>query len=212
MSSQLIITLAILAAAVVLFLSERLSIDLVALLVLVALGFSRVLTPQEVFSGLSDTAVITILAIFVLAYGLEVTGVAGRMGAFLVRTAGGSEIRLTVALMSAAAFLSLFMNNIAVASILLPATSTIAKKTHVKLSRLLIPLAFATLLGGMATLFTTTNIVVSGVLRASGYQGFGVLDFAPVGIPLIIVGITYMALLGRKMLPAEPSNEREEVI
>jgi di/tricarboxylate transporter len=98
MNSELILTLVILAAAVVLFLSERLSIDLVALLVLVALGLSRVLTPQEVFSGLSDTAVITILAIFVLAYGLEATGIAERMGEILVRAAGGSEVRLTFAL------------------------------------------------------------------------------------------------------------------
>src|SRR5512143_1306407 len=171
MNSGLIITLIILTAAIVLFLSERLSIDLVALLVLVALGFSRVLTPQEVFSGLSDNAVITILAIFILAHGLEVTGIAEKMGNFLIRAAGGSETRLVITLMSSAAFMSLFMNNIAVASILLPATSTIAKRANIKLSRLLTPLAFGTLLGGMATLFTTTNIVVSGVLRNSGYRG-----------------------------------------
>lgn len=212
MNSGLIITLIILAVAIILFLSERIAIDLVALLVLVALGLSRVLTPQEVFSGFSDTAVITILAIFVLAEGLEVTGIAERIGEILVRTAGGSETRLIVALMSAAAFMSLFMNNIAVASILLPATSTMARKANVKLSRLLMPLAFGTLLGGTATLFTTTNIVVSGVLKSNGYRGFGILDFAPVGIPLVIFGITYMALWGRRLLPKETTIERTDVI
>ncbi|NJC95588.1 MAG: SLC13 family permease [Anaerolineae bacterium] len=212
MNNELIITLVILAGAIVLFLSERLSVDLVALLVLVALGLSRVLTPQEVFSGFSDTAVITILAIFVLAHALEVTGIAERMGDVLVRTAGGSEVRLIVALMSAAAFMSLFMNNIAVASILLPATSSIAKRTNIKISRLLMPLAFGTLLGGTATLFTTTNIVVSGVLKSNGYRGFGVLDFAPVGLPLVIVGIVYMAIWGRRLLPAESRTEVEDVI
>lgn len=212
LSSELIITLVILITAIVLFLSERLSIDLIALLVLIALGFSRVLTPQEVFSGLSDTAVITILAIFVLAHGLEVTGIADRMGEVLVRAAGSSEIRLIFALMSLAAFMSLFMNNIAVASILLPAASTAAKKTNIKLSRLLMPLAFGTLLGGSATLFTTTNIVVSSVLKDSGYQGFGVLDFLPVGLPVALAGIAYMVFFGRKMLPAEESAERAQVI
>src|SRR5689334_16117047 len=172
MNSQLIITLSILVLALVLFLSERFAVDLVALLVLVALGLSRVLTPQEVFSGLSDPAVVTILAIFVLANGLQVTGIAERVGTFLVRTSGQSEIRLIVTLMSVAAFMSLFMNNIAVATILLPVTSTVAKKADVKLSRLLIPLAFGTLLGGMATLFTTTNIVVNSMLRTSGYRPF----------------------------------------
>lgn len=212
MSKELIITLIILVMAIVLFLSERLSVDLVALLVLVALGLNRILTPQEVFSGFSDTAVITILAIFVLAYGLEVTGIAERMGEVLVRAAGGSEARLVVALMSTAAFMSLFMNNIAVASILLPATSTMAKKTNVKLSRLLMPLAFGTLLGGTATLFTTTNIVVSGVLKSNGLRGFGVLDFAPVGLPLVFVGIFYMAIWGRRLLPAESRIEGADVM
>jgi len=212
MSVELIITLVILATAIILFLSERLAIDLVALLVLVALGLSRVLTPQEVFSGFSDTAVITILAIFVLAEGLEVTGIADRMGEVLVRIGGGSEIRLIIALMSAAAFMSLFMNNIAVASILLPATSTIARKANVKLSRLLMPLAFGTLLGGTATLFTTTNIVVSGILKSNGYPGFGVLDFAPVGLPLVLFGIVYMAIWGRRLLPKETSIEHSNAI
>ncbi len=212
MKPDLVITLVILTAAIVLFLSERLSVDLVALLVLVALGLSRVLTPQEVFSGLSDTAVITILAIFVLAHGLEVTGVADRMGDLVVRLAGKSEARLVAALMTTAAFMSLFMNNIAVASTLLPATATVARRSGIKISRLLIPLAFGSLLGGSATLFTTTNIVVSGVLQDNGYRGFGVLDFAPVGLPVVVVGIAYMVLLGRRLLPKEKPAERGEVL
>jgi len=210
-NNDLIITLIILGGAMILLLSERLTFDLVGLLVLVALGLTRVLTPQEVFSGLSDNAVITILAIFVLAHGLEASGISERMGDFLVRAAGKNERTLTLALMSSAAFMSMFMNNIAVASILLPATSTAARKTNVRLSRLLIPLAFATLLGGMATLFTTTNIIVSGVVIDNGLAGFGVLDFLPVGLPLALVGIAYMTLWGRRMLPAAHSPEREEI-
>ncbi len=210
MNPDLVITLVILAAAIVLFLSEKLSVDLVALLVLVALGLSRVLTPQEVFSGLSDTAVITIMAIFVLAYSLEVTGVADRMGDLVVRLAGKSEARLIAALMGTAAFMSFFMNNIAVASILLPATSTMARRSGIKISRLLIPLAFGTLLGGTATLFTTTNIVVSEVLKNNGFPGFGMLDFVPVGLPIVFVGIAYMVWVGRRMLPKErPAAHRE---
>jgi di/tricarboxylate transporter len=210
--SPLIITLVILAAAVVLLVSERLSVDLVALLVLVALGFTGILTSQEVFSGLSDNAVITIMAIFVLAHGLEVTGITDRMGHFLVGVAGGSETRLIITVMTLGAFMSMFMNNIAAASILLPATATAARNAEVKLSRLLIPLAFGTLLGGMATLFATTNIIASGVLESAGYSGFGILDFAPVGLPLILVGIAYMAIWGRHKLPSEPSPERAKAI
>ncbi len=212
MSQDLVITLIILAVAILLFLSEKLSVDLIALLVLVTLGLSRVLTPQEVFSGLSDQAVITILAIFVLAYGLEITGIADRMGDFVVKVAGKSEPRLITVLMGAAALMSFFMNNIAVATTFLPVTSTIARRSGVKISRLLMPLAFATLLGGMATLFTTTNIVVSGILKESGYPGFRVLDFIPVGLPLAIFGIIYMVVFGRRMLPKDEPSERGEVI
>jgi di/tricarboxylate transporter len=212
MNSQLLLTLLILAVTLLLFLSGRLSVDLVALLVLVALGLSQVLTPQEVFSGLSDTAVITMMAVFALARGLEETGIAARLGDLLVRTAGKSETRLVVAVMSVGAFLSLFMNNIAAASVLLPAASAAAQKANVRLARLLMPLAFGTLLGGTATLFTTTNIVVRSVLRDSGYPGFGVLDFAPVGLPLIVVGIIYMALWGRRLLPLRISAERADAI
>jgi di/tricarboxylate transporter len=208
----LVITLVILATAIVLFLSERLSVDLIALLVLVALGLSRVLTPQEVFSGFSDSAVITIMAVFVLAYSLEVTGVADQMGNLVARLAGKSEMRLIAALMGTAALMSLFMNNIAVASTLLPATSTVSRRSGIKIYRLLIPLAFGSLLGGTATLFTTTNIVVSGILKNSGYQGYGVLDFLPVGLPIVVVGISYMVLFGRRMLPKERPTERSEIL
>lgn len=212
MNPDLVITLVILTAAIVLFLSERLSVDLVALLVLVALKLSRVLTPQEVFSGFSDTAVIIIMAIFVLAYSLEVTGVADRMGDLVVRLSGESETRLIATLMGTGAAMSFFMNNIAVASILLPATSTVARRSGIKISRLLMPLAFGTLLGGMATLFTTTNIVVSEVLKDNGYPGFGVLDFAPVGLPIVLAGIAYMVLVGRRMLPKERPAARSKVL
>ncbi|MBP1703251.1 MAG: TrkA-C domain protein [Chloroflexi bacterium] len=211
MSTDLVITLVILITAIILFLSERLSVDLIALLVLVALGLSRILTPQEVFSGLSDTAVITIIAIFVLAYSLEITGVADWMGDLVLRLAGKGEARLIAALMGTAAFMSFFMNNIAVASILLPATATVARRSGIKISRLLIPLAFGTLLGGTATLFTTTNIVVSDVLKNNAYPGFGVFEFAPVGLPIVVVGITYMVLWGRRMLPKDQPAERSEV-
>lgn len=212
MNPELLITLVILAAAITLFLFERLSVDLVALLVLVALGLSRVLTPQEVFSGFSDPAVITILAIFVFAYSLEITGVADRMGDLILRLASRSEARLIAALMGLAAFMSLFMNNIAVASILLPATVTVARRSELPISRLLIPLAYGSLLGGTATLFTTTNVVVSGILKSNGIQGFGVLDFAPVGLPVALTGILYMAVIGRRLLPQTPPPEREEVL
>ena len=208
MDTQLIITFSILVIAFILFLTEKLPADLVALLVAVALGVSGVLTPQETFSGFSRSAVITIMAIFILTEALQRTGVAEQVGNILQKVGGGSELRLVVAVMIAGAFMSLFMNNIAAAAVLLPAASGAAKKSDVNTSRLLMPLAFGTILGGMATLLTTSNIVVNSVLHDNNIEPFSLYDFAPVGIPLTVAGILYVALLGRKSLPGESPLER----
>jgi di/tricarboxylate transporter len=207
MADPLIITFIILLAAIGLLLSERLRPDLVALLVVVALGVTGVLVPRETFSGFSSSAVVTIVAIFILTEALRITGVTERAGDLLLRLAGAGERRLVVVLMLAGALLSLVMNNIAAAAVLLPAVSGIARRARISPARLLMPLAFATILGGMATLFTTTNIVVSGVLRSQNLAGFGVLDFAPLGLPIVTVGILYMALWGQRMLPDRPLTE-----
>ena len=201
MNVQLLWTLGILAVAMVLFLSERLSVDLVALLVVLALGTTGVLTPQEVFSGFSRQAVVILMAIFILTEGLERTGVTRQVGNLLLRIAGNDERRLIIVVMVTGSFLSLFMNNIAAVSILLPAVSGASRKASVSQSRVLMPLAFATLLGGMGTLLTTTNIVVSGLLHSADLRGFGLFSFFPVGFPLIVVGIVYMAVWGRRLLP-----------
>jgi di/tricarboxylate transporter len=205
------ITFIILAVAILLFLSDRLRPDLVALLVMLALGLSGVLTAQETFSGFSRSAVIAIIAIFVLAEGLRRTGITDKLGEVLIRLGGKREGTLVFTVTLAGALLSLFMNNIAAASVLMPAISGAARKAGVSPSRLLMPLAFGTILGGMATLLTTTNILVSGILREHGLAGFGLLDFAPVGLPIVILGTLYMAILGRRWLPAQAHPEPPSV-
>lgn len=201
-------TLVILAVAFVLLLSDRIRADLIALLVVLALSLSGVLTADQAFSGFSQGAVVTLFAIFVIAEGLRRTGVTEQVGEWLLRVGGRAEARLVVTVMGAAAGLSLFMNNIAAASVLLPAVSGVARKAGVSASRLLMPLAFATTLGGMATLFTTTNIIVSSYLVSQGLPGFGVLDFLPIGIPVVAAGILYMAFWGRRSLPTQSPAER----
>lgn len=208
MDTPLIITFVILIISLILFLTDKVPADLVALLVAVALGVTGVLTPQEAFSGFSRAAVITIMAIFILAEALRRTGVTEQVGNILLKVGGKSELRLIVIVMMAGAFLSLFMNNIAAAAVLLPAVSGAARKAGVSASRLLIPLAFSTILGGTATLLTTSNIVLSSLLRDNNIEGFGLLDFAPVGIPIVVVGIAYIALIGRRFLPGESMIHR----
>lgn len=208
MDTQLIITFAILLTALILFLTDKLPADFVALLVVVALGLGGILTTEEAFSGFNRSAVITIIAIFVLAEALQRTGVTEQVGNILLKVGGKTEFRLVTVVMIAGAFLSLFMNNIAAAAVLLPAVSGAAKKAEVNISRLLMPLAFGTILGGMATLLTTSNIVISTLLGDQNIPGFSLTDFAPVGIPMVIAGILYVAVVGRRFLPGESALER----
>lgn len=208
MDSHLLITLITLAAAFVLFISDRVSADVVALLVVVTLAASGVLSPTEAFSGFSRAAVITIISIFIISEALSRSGVTEQAGNLLLKIGGRTERRLMMAVMLAGAALSLFMNNIAAAAVLLPATTGAAKRAKVGVNRLLMPLAFGTILGGAATLFTTSNILLSSLLYDRGLAGFGVLDFLPVGGAVVVAGVAFVSLTARFLLPAEASVER----
>ncbi len=205
MDLQLTVTFIILIVALILFFTDKIPSDLTALLTIVAFGLTGVLTPQEAFSGFSRSAVITIIAIFIIAEALRRSGVSEQVGNVLLKVGGKSELRLIVTTMSAGAFLSLFMNNIAAAAVLLPAVSGAAQKSRVNASKLMMPLAFGTTLGGMATLLTTANIILSSMLHENNFNGFSLLDFAPVGLPLALIGIAYVAFFGRNSLPGGAS-------
>jgi di/tricarboxylate transporter len=209
--SQITLVFVFLIIAVVLLVRNILRPDVVALILLLSLGLTGILTPQEAFSGFSRSAVVIMFSAYILAEGLRRSGITEHMGLFIVRLFGKGERRLILGIMAAAAVLSLFMNNIAAASLLFPALSGVARRSKVSPARLLMPLAFGTILGGMATLLTSTNIVVSGLLRDAKLQGFGLLDFAPVGIPLALAGILFMVFLGYKILPAQsPAQKMSE--
>jgi di/tricarboxylate transporter len=204
------LTLILLGIAVILLLGNILRADIVALLLMLALGLSGILTPQEAFSGFGRQAVIIMLSAFILAEGLRRSGMTERIGLFIIKLFGAGERRLVFGVMAASAFLSLFMNNIAAASLLFPSLSGVARRMKISPSKLLMPLAFGTILGGMATLLTTTNIIVSGLLRDATGTAFTLTDFAPIGLPLTFVGILFMVLWGRKLLPAQSPAQRHE--
>jgi di/tricarboxylate transporter len=202
MTSEGWITLAIIAVAAVLLISERLRPDLTALLVILGLSLTQVLTPDEAFSGFSRPAVITILALFILTNGLERTGITHWVGRQVIRMAGTSERRLIAFLMLTSAGMAAFMNTIAAAAVLLPTTMSIARQARIGPSRLLMPISFGALLGGTTTLLTTANIIVSSTLSADQLQPFGLFEFLPVGLPLVISGTLLMIWLTPKILAA----------
>jgi len=201
------IVLGVLASALVLFVSERLRPDLVALLVLLALTLSGVLTPDEAFAGFASPVVVTVWAVFILSGALYRSGIATLVANRLVPLASGSSGRLTASLMLASAVLSAFMNNVAVVALLLPAVMDMARRARRPASLLLLPLAYAALLGGMMTLIgTPPNIIVSNAVRAQGLPAFGFFDFALVGGPVMLAGVLYMAVVGRRLLPVRDTS------
>ncbi len=212
MSLQAIFVLGVLVAAAVLLVTEWLRADLVALLVLVALGVSGVLTAREALAGFSNSAVISIIGVFILTAALERTGVTQQLGASLVHLGGSTETRMMPVLMLNAALLSLFMNNIAAGAVLMPVAVAVARERKISPSHLMMPLAFGALLGGMATLLTTTNLLANATLRAQDLPGFSLLSFAPIGIPAVFVGTAYMFFIGRRLLPRRAPADWERLL
>ena len=214
MTLEIAIVLGILAVALILFVSEVIRMDLVALLVLGTLAVSGLVTAPQAFAGFSNSAVITVWAMFILSDGLTRTGIADVISHQVMRLAGRREIPMIIVIMITAAVLSAFMNNIGVAALMLPVVVDIARRTRIPVSRLLMPLAYSTLLGGLMTMIgTPPNLLVSEALAQNGFEPFALFDFTPIGGAVMIVGVIFVALVGRLMLPrtrAERSKHRSQ--
>lgn len=196
------LTLAIILMAIILFATEKLRVDLVALLVLLAVSITGLVSKEEVFLGFANPAVITIWAVYIVSGGLFKTGVADAIGSIILRVSGTSEARLIVVIMLVCGAMSAFMNNVGAVAVLMPAVVGISKKTRVPVSKLLIPLAFSSLLGGKMTLIgTPANILAQGILVARGVSSFGFFEITPMGAIVLAAGIIYMVFIGRHLIP-----------
>ncbi len=208
MTLDIALVLAILIIAMVLFISERIRMDVVALTVLGSLVLTGLVTPPEAVAGFSNGAVIAVWAMFILSDGLTRAGIANIIGRTVLRLAGRAELRMIVVVMVTAGGLSFFMNNIGVAALMLPVVMDIARRTRIPPSRLLMPLSYATLLGGLTTLIgTPPNLVISDQLAIGGHEPFRMFDFMPVGGVVMLVGIVFIALFGRHLLPVRKPDE-----
>ena len=203
MTLEIVLTLAIILTAIVLFATERLRVDIIALLVLLAVSLTGLVGPEEVFLGFANSAVITVWAVYIVSGALFKTGVADLMGRFILRLAGTSEARLIAVIMLTCGTMSAFMNNVGATAMLLPAVVAISRQTKVPISKLLIPLAFSSLMGGNMTLIgTPANILASNILLDSGLETFTLFEFFPTGLVIFATGILYMVLLGGQLIPA----------
>ncbi len=204
-TGQELVLIGIIAVTLLLIVFDVLRADLVAILVLAILPLTGIITVQEAFSGFSRSVVITIIGLFIITQVLEDTGVVQWIAERMKTIGAGSEVRLILLFMAAGAALSLVMNNIAAGAVLLPATVQVGRESNVAPSKLLIPLSFGTLIGGMATYFTTANIILSSILRDQGQAALGMTSFLPTGGVIVVAGLLFMALIGRHLLPERES-------
>jgi di/tricarboxylate transporter len=212
MTVEILIVLVILGVSLVLFVSEVIRMDLVALLVLCTLAITGLVDAESAFAGFSNSAVITVWAMFILSEGLTRTGIADVIGTQVMRVAGRREVSMIFVIMVTGAVLSAFMNNIGVAALMLPVVVDVARRTRIPASRLLMPLAYSTLLGGLMTLIgTPPNLLISESLVLGGYEPFELFDFTPLGGAIMITGVLFVALFGRLLLPKKRAERDKHV-
>lgn len=212
MTTDMMFVFGLLGTTVIVFLSNKIRMDTIALMVVIALALSGVLTPAEAVSGFGNAVVIMIAGLFVIGEGLYKTGVAAAAGNWLLKVGGDSEQRLLMCLLPVVALLSAFMSSTGAVALLIPVVLSMARKSGMQPSRLLMPLAFAALIGGMLTLIgTPPNIIVSSQMRAAGFEPFGFFAFTPVGMAIFIVGMLYLVFVSKYLLPSAKQAPSEEV-
>ena len=218
-----IFLIVVVAIPLVLVSLDRLRIDVAALLIAVALGTAQYLgmgilgaahTPLDAIraiSGLSQPVVLTLLSLFIITHGLDKSGLTRWIARYLLKIGGHSERRLIALFAATTALLSLVMNNLAAGALVLPSAMEVARRTGIKPSKLLIPVAYGSLLGGAATYFTTANIIVSNLLTTANppQPPLHILAFTPTGGLMAMVGIVFLALFGQRWLPdRDPAPEQ----
>lgn len=203
-----ILSAAVLLGALVLFVTERVRHDLVALLALLACVLLGLTPPGEAFAGFADPAVIAVAAILVVGRAIELSGMAASLSRAVMPARAGFTVRLTVLLL-VGAFLSAFMNNIAALVVTMPIAAQVAREARRPAAATLMPLAFATILGGMTTLIgTPANLILSSVRERELGAGFGFFQMTPVGVAVAAVGLLYLVLLGWRLLPVRQGTDR----
>jgi di/tricarboxylate transporter len=201
--------LAILAVAVVLLVSERLRPDLVALLIIISLAATKLLSSSDAFSGLNSEPALVIACMFVLSAGLQTTGVSDWMGRTIGNLAGKAMVRMLAVIMPAVALASAFTHHVMITGVMLPITLTMARERQMPASKLLMPVAIASSLGTTITILGAPSfLVASELLKQAGRPGLQVFSIAPIGIALTITGTLYMLLVGRFLVPSRRGVEQ----
>jgi len=172
------------------------------------LGWLQLVTPQQAFSGLDSNAVVSIIAVMILGYGVDRSGLMNRVIKPIMRFAGRSEPRLIGTVSGVVGGISAFMQNVGAAALFLPAMLRIAKRTHIPVSRLLMPMGFAAILGGTLSMVGSSPLIIlNDLMQAGGQEKFGLFSVTPLGLVLLGAGIVYFMLAGKYVLPAKTGED-----
>ncbi|RZS97518.1 SLC13 family permease [Cecembia calidifontis] len=200
---QVIIVLGILVATVIMMVFEIFRIDVVAIITMLALGWSGILTTDEMLKGFSSNAVISMIAVMILGYGITTTGVMEKFSEFILKKVGNDKNKIIGLISSAVGTLSAFMQNIGAAALFLPGTIEISRKTKIPISQLVMPLGFAAILGGSLTMVGSGHLIlINDLLKAADLEPYGLFAVTPIGAVLLIAGILYFFILGNVVLPS----------
>jgi len=208
MSGDLVIVFALIGAAVVLMASNRVRFDIVALLVVITLILTGVLSVGEALSGFGSSVVINVAGLLVIGEMLDRTGVARSVGDLILKHGGTNEKILLILIMAGAALLGSVMSSTAIVAVFIPIVFRISAETNINVSRMLMPMSYAALISGMLTLIATTpNIVVHGELISAGFAGFDFFSFTLLGLIVLVVGVIYILLVRKKFFPDTAPDE-----
>lgn len=211
MTLEIAFVFAVLLVTIVAFILDRIRMDAVALGVMVVLAVSGVITPAEAVSGFGESVVIMIAGLFLVGEGLFRTGVAASVGRWIMRVGGNSETRLLLLLLPVIAVLSAFMSSTGAVALMIPVVLSITNNSSLQASRILMPMAFAALIGGMLTLIgTPPNIIVTDALNSAGLDTFGFFSFTPLGVAILLLGSLYLVFLARYLLPTQKPDNADE--
>ena len=212
MTFEIIVLLTLISGALILFVSEIIPMDLTAIVVMVMLMVTGLVTPEEGVAGFSNSATLTVLALLIISLGLQNTGVVEYIGNKLIAVSGNNPTWILLMILLVTGFLSAFLNNTAVVALFIPVVFQISHAKNISASKLLIPLSFAAMVGGSATLIgTSTNLLLNSVSQSYGFEGFTLFEFTTLGGLLFLVLIIYMIFIGTRLLPERREGGRDNL-
>ncbi len=220
LNNEMIAVLAVLAFTIFLFVSEIVRVDVAAVLVMVLLGVTGMVSGEQLFTGFSSNAVISIIAVMIIGAGLDKAGIMTKVAAFILRVGGTTEKRIIPVISGTVGFISSFMQNVGAAALFLPVVARISARTQIPMSRLLMPMGFCAILGGTMTMIGSSPLILLNDLILTSNKSlpagveamktFDLFDVSPIGFAMITTGIVYFVVAGRFVLPAHGGEQLDK--